>query len=319
MDQESGDLLRAVARLYYIDELAEREVARVVGVSRSKVSRLLSRAREQGIVRISVDEYDPRHRDLEAFLKERFGLNRAVVIKTVRRHSVADTRRTIGHFAAPVVSQIIRPGDVVGLAGGRTLAELIPLIAPSRGTGAITVVPLMGHIGPDVTAIDAIELSRVLAQRFGGTLYAINAPAFAPDARSRDVFHNHDHVRTVWRLFERMTAAFVGIGTLSDSAFIERGVLDPADIATLKARGAVGEICGRFFDADGQECDMEYRDRVISIGLDELRQKREVIAVTNGRERAQAIVAALTGGIIKSLVIDEDGAEAVVTGVSTDT
>jgi DNA-binding transcriptional regulator LsrR (DeoR family) len=81
----------------------------------------------------------------------------------------------------------------------------------------------------------------------------------------------------------------------------------------------VGEICGRFFDADGQECDMEYRDRVISIGLDELRQKREVIAVTNGRERAQAIVAALTGGIIKSLVIDEDGAEAVVTGVSTDT
>jgi DNA-binding transcriptional regulator LsrR (DeoR family) len=126
-------------------------------------------------------------------------------------------------------------------------------------------------------------------------------------------------VQSVWRLFERMHVAFVGIGTLSDSAFIERGVLDPADIATLKAQGAVGEICGRFFDADGQECDTDYRDRVISIGLHELRQKREVIGVTNGPERAHAIVAALAGGIIKSLIIDEDGAEAVLKGVSPNT
>lgn len=304
--------MRAVADLYYIDKLPEREVARVIGVSRSKVSRLLSRARELGIVRISVDGYDPRNRALEKGLKRRFHLKHAIVIKTVGGNAVADIRRSIGYFAAPAVSHLIRPGSVIGVAGGRTLAELMQFISPSSETKGITVVQLMGNIGPNVTAIDAIALGHVLAKRFGGTLYTVNAPAFAQDVRSRDVFLSHDHGRSVWRLFHRMHVAFVGIGTLSDSAFIERGVLEPTDIANLEARGAVGEICGRVFDINGQECNTDYRDRVISIGLNELRQMKEVIGVTNGRERAQAIVAALRGRILKSLIIDESGAEAVL-------
>lgn len=314
MAREPDDLLGVVARLYYVDQLPEREVANLVGVSRSRVSRLLTRARERGVVRITVGEYDPCNRRLEDLLKQRYRLNHAVVVKTPRGGAIEHVRRSIGYFAGPPASQWIGPGDIIGVAGGRTLAELIRFMAPSAETKGVTVVQLMGNIGPSVAATDAVELSRMLVERFRGTLYTVNAPAFVRDRLSRDVFHNHEHVRSVWQLFDRMRIALVGIGTLADSLFIERSVLDRKDLASLAAAGAVGEICGRFFDVTGRECDTDYRRRVISIDLDTLRQKTQVIGVTHGRDRAIAVRAALDGGILKSLIIDEDGAEAALDG-----
>ncbi|MDR7420831.1 MAG: sugar-binding domain-containing protein, partial [Armatimonadota bacterium] len=251
-------------------------------------------------------------RALEDQLKQRHGLTHAVVVRTAAGRSPEHVRRSVGYFAAPVASQWIRNGEVIGVAGGRTLAELVRFMAPRPEPAALAVVQLMGNVGANVTAIDAVELSRVLAQRLGGTLYTVSAPAFVADASSRDVFHRHEHVRSVWRLFDRMHTAFVGIGTLSTSVFIERGVLDQTALAALGSHGAVGEICGRFFDATGTECETPYRDRVISIDLDTLRRMHEVVGVTNGPDRARAVLAALRGGILKSLIIDEDGAAAVL-------
>lgn len=317
MKTEPDDLLRIAAKLYYLDGLGEREIAKMIGVSRSKVSRLLTRAREKGIVRISVDNFEPRNALLEKKLKTRFHLAHALVIKMIAARAVPDVRRTIGYLAAPFAAEFIRPQSVVGVAGGRSIAELIRYMSSPRELQGVTVVQLMGNIGPAVSNIDAIELSRVLAQCLGGNFYTINAPAFAPDIASRDVFLNHEHVRSIWKLFERMQTAFVGIGTLSNSAFIERGILSPSDLATLRTQGAVGEICGRFYDKNGRECDTDFRKRVVSIGIKELRQIKEVVGVTNGRERAHAITAALKGGIVKSLIIDEDGAQAILEAESS--
>jgi len=312
MHPESDDLLRLAAKLYYVDDLAENKVAQIIGVSRSTVSRLLTRAREKGIVRITVEEYDPRNTALEKNLAKRFHLNHVIVIKTIGARSVVEVRRAMGYFAAPLVAQFVRPQSVVGLAGGRSLAELIEAIAPSREHKNLTVVQLMGNIGPSVSNIDAIELSRTLAQRLGGTFYTINAPAFAATPSARQVFTGHEHVRSVWQLFDQMQIAFVGVGTLSGSAFIERGVLEATDLAKLQAQGVVGEICGRFYDKRGRECKTDFCSRVISISLDQLRQVKEVVGVTHGKERASAIHAALDSGLLKSLIIDEEGAEAIL-------
>jgi DNA-binding transcriptional regulator LsrR (DeoR family) len=311
---EPDDLLRAAARLYYIDNLPEREVAAVIGGSHSRVSRLLRRARERGVVRITVEEYNPRRPDLEERLTRRYGLEHAVVLRTPSGRATDQVRRAIGYFAAPHVARWVRPRDVVGVAGGRTLAELIRFLTPGTELPGVSVVQLMGNIGASVAPTDAVELSRLLAERLRGTLFTVNAPAFVPDRASRDVFLRHQHVRAVWRLFDRMRVALVGIGTLADSLFIERGVLTARDLAGLAARGAVGEICGRFFDSDGRECVTAYRSRVVSVALDVLRRRPLVVGVTNGRDRATAVRAALEGRILKALVIDEEGAAEVLDG-----
>ena len=129
----------------------------------------------------------------------------------------------------------------------------------------------------------------------------------------RDMLLAHAHIRLVWELFDTLTLAFVGIGTLSDSIFVEQGVFSAAELEELGRSDVVGEICGRFFDQHGRECATEYRDRVLSIDLDVLRRRAHVVGVTNGPQRAAAVRAALRGGLITSLIIDDVGADAVLT------
>lgn len=310
---ESDNNVTSVARLYYLDGLGQQEIAGMIGVSRSTVSRLLTVARDRGIVRISVDPYDPRDAVLERRLVDRFDLRYAVVIRTPGR-TVETVRRAVGYYAAAAVAEHFRPGQTIGLAGGRTLYELVQAFAPSHPPTRPRVVQLMGNIDPTTSAIDPSELSRSLASRFDGTVYTLNAPAFASDRRTRDVFVGHGHIRTVTKLFDALDVALVGIGSLEESAFFERGVLTDTDAAALRGAGATGEICGRFYDTCGRECETDYRDRVISVDLEGLRRCPEVVGVTNGTRRAQAVLAALQGRLVNALVIDQQGADALLAG-----
>ena len=308
---ENTALLPSVARLYYLDGLGQTEIASIYGVSRSTVSRLLTAARDCGVVRISVDDYDPRDRALEQRLIDRFGLRRAVVVRGMDRPNPA-VRRAVGYFAGSVVAGWIGSHRTVGTAGGRTLGGLIRTIEPRPHSDGLEVVQLMGTIGSSPSSIDASELSRALASRFSGRFHTINAPAFVEDAQTRDLFLSHPQIRSVWRLLPSLDMALVGIGTLDESVFAEQRVLTEAEFASIRRCGAVGEICGRFFDAYGQECLSPFRNRVVSVDLELLREGKDVVAVTMGETRSAAVRAALVGGLVNSLVIDDAGAAAVL-------
>lgn len=308
---EAVQLLTSVARMYYLDGRDQQEIAAIVGVSRSRISRALTEAREMGIVRISVDQCEPRSSELEARLCARYKLQHAFVVRTIGR-ATENVRRTVGYFTAPAVSDLVGANGTVGVAGGRTLRELVGFMTPREPVHNLTVVQLMGNAGPSPTEVDAPELSRVLAQRFGAAFFTLNAPAFARDARTRDAYLAHGDIQVIWGLFGSLQVALVGIGSLDDSVFVERGVLAEEDLARLRKRGAVGEICGRFFDVEGEECASDFRTRVVSIDFETLRRCPDVVAVTNGTRRTEATRAALAGGLVNSLVIDEQGAEALL-------
>lgn len=311
---EHLERVQLAARLYYVDGLAQAEIARILEVSQAMVSRFLQAARDRGIVRITVEEYQPRDVALEAELRAAYpSLGRLVaVVRDPIEVSDAGIRRNVGYFAAPIVSDLLRPADVVGLTGGRTIAELIARARAPRPIRDVRVVPLMGSIGAAVNASDAAELSRALADEFGGSCYALNTPAFASTPASQAALLAQDQVRAVWGLYGQMTVAIVGIGTLRESAFIERGILTDADLERLARAGAVGEVCCRYYDADGRECPTDYRKRVVSIELEELRRVPEVVAVTAGEGRAAAAAVAIRAGLVKSLIVDERCARALV-------
>jgi DNA-binding transcriptional regulator LsrR (DeoR family) len=224
MNDTLENLLRLTARLYHMDGLSQTEIADLIGVSRPKVSRLLTRARELGIVRIWVDEYDPRNRELEEELKAHFQLNNVIITRIMGENSFEGVRRSIGFFAAPEVSQWIHSNMIIGVAGSRTLHRLIQHLKPSGNVHGLTAVQLMGNIGAEVNNFDAIELCRNLARLYGGTYFTLNAPALAPDMLSRETYLAHQDVAAIWELFGLMQTAFVGLGSLLDSSFIERGL-----------------------------------------------------------------------------------------------
>lgn len=303
--------VRFAAKLYYLDGVSQMEVARLVQVSQAKVSRLLAVARERGIVRISVDDYEPRNRDMEKELCEAFGLGNAIVVKTAENAPADIVRATVGHIGAQFVSPLIPAAGVLAIAGGRAVRELAERL-PARDGRHLAIVQAMGSIDSNISSEDAIELGRSLARRWGSSFMTLSTPAFAPNKRTRDSFLAFGQIQAVWKRFTQANAALAGIGAMDASAFVERGVFTAQDIEDLKKRGAVGEICGRFFDKNGNECDTPWRERVISIGLAALRQIPQVVAVVGGAGRADAVAAAIRGHLIKSLVIDEAGARALL-------
>lgn len=312
----SDDHLRLAARLYYIDGLGQSEVARFARVSQAKVSRLLALARDRGIVRITVADYEPRAGALEKQLCERLGLTLAVVIKAIDGLGRADLRRAVGHFASAACGALVEPAAIVALAGGRTLHELVHHL-PGPGNKAVTIVQAMGSVDSTVSAFDAQEVGRVMAQRVGGNFLALNTPAYMPDKRTRDALLKLEQVRNVHDHLGRAGLALIGLGTLENSVFIERGVLGPLQIAKLRHAGAVGEICGRFIDADGNECPTPWRARVMSAEIEQLRRIPQVIGVVSGSDRSGAILAAVRGRLLKGLIIDETGAAALLTAAET--
>jgi deoxyribonucleoside regulator len=262
-------------------------------------------------VRISVAEYEPRHQALERDLCKRFKLVAAAVIRTVPGLTAEEVRRTVGHFGAPFVASLISAGNVVAIAGGRTISELIrPL--PMDKERRLTVVQAMGSIDAQVGPVDALMVGRTMAQRSGGFFLTLNTPAFVADKRMRDSLLAHEQIRGLWQRLKQANVALVGIGTLENSVFVDRGVFSDAARQELRACGAVGEICGRFYDQSGSECDSRWRDRVMSIDLERVRRIPQVIAAVAGADRAAAIAAAIRGGLVKSLVIDEAGAQALL-------
>ena len=307
----SDEQLILAARLYFLDGLPQAQIGKLVNVSQSKVSRMLALARERGLVRVTVPEYEPRHSSLERQLCTELGIE-AVVIRSAAGLRIQDLRQTLGYFAAPAVARAIRPRQTIAVAGGRTLHLLVEHMKPAEPADGLTVVQAMGNIDSSPGAYDAVELGRTLAGVWNGSFLTLNTPAILPDADVCRQLLALEQIRGVFGHLARADVALVGIGTLANSVFLERKVLGPRDIAALREAGAVGEILGRFYDAAGRECATPFRDRVVSLALDKLRRVPQVIAVVSGSDRSAAVAAAIRGGLIKMLVIDEGGAAILV-------
>src|ERR1039457_6237648 len=300
----TDDQLILAARLYFLDGLSQAQVGKLVHVSQSKVSRMLALAQERGIVRVTVPEYEPREVALDGALKRALGIE-AVVVRSVPGLRIKEVRQTLGYFAAPVVSGWLKSAEVVAVAGGRTLRALAEHMKPSGAPRPITFAQAMGHIDSSPGAFDALELCRLLAKSWEGRLLTLNTPAILPEPETCRRLLGLDQIRQVLEQLAQAGVALVGIGTLENSVFVEQKTLTTRDTAALRAAGAVGEILGRFFDASGKECATPLQRRVVSLRLNELRLIPQRVGVVAGSDRASAVLAAVRGGLVNSLVIDE--------------
>jgi deoxyribonucleoside regulator len=304
------------ARLYFLDGLSQSQIAKLVKVSQAKVSRMLALARERGLVRITVSEYEPRDTALERKLGRALGIE-AIVIRSVPSQRVTEPRQMVGYFAARPVLDWFASANTVALAGGRTIQALVEHLKPPAAPRAIEFVQAMGTIDSSPGPYDAVELGRTLARRWKGTFERLNAPALLPDADTCARLLRLEQIQHVVRRLAAADLALVGVGTLTNSVFVERGVLNPTELASLRDAGAVGEILGRFYNQAGEECATPFRDRVVSLGLKELRKIARRVGVVAGTDRTDAIRAAIRGDLLSALIIDESGAAALLEAETT--
>lgn len=294
------------ARLYYLEDRSRVDIAAELGVSRFKVARMLEKARDLGIVTISVelpDEIDP---ELSIRLRNAFGLIRSVVVMPPSESSEA-IRRSIGAAAATLLQEIVTTSDLLGFTAGRTLDEATQLLG---NLPECDVVALGGIAGP--VREHGVEIVRRVARASGGESYPIFAPMLMQDEATADALRADPLIRDAYTRFDRVTKGVVAIGSWNppDSQLYDSA--EHAGIAgELVARGVVGEVVGALFDRDGN-VDATLDHRSLAITTEQLRRIPEVIGVAGGLSKAEAIRAALKAGLVTSLVTDAVTARALL-------
>lgn len=311
---EREDLLAMVASLYYKLHLSQAEIAGRLGVSTSKVSRLLKDAWDRGIIEVNIRTPIPRGFALEQELIARFGLRDAFVLETKSEADEHSLLNATGQLAASYLARVIPtfgPGSTIGVAWGTGVQATVNAL-PNNVGQKIDVVQLMGGVGALV--VDGPDLARIVAAKLGGRHYDLHAPVLVEKPEVRTIFLNEPAVREGIHRGQSVQLAITGIGTLDEkaSSFLRAGLLTLHDLSQLRRMGAVGETIGRFFDIHGRSDGIEINQRIIGIELDDLRRIPEVLAVARGIPKAASILGALHGRFLTVLATDDITARAVL-------
>ena len=307
--QNQEEMLVEVARLYYERSQTQAEIGRQFHISRSTVSRLLQEARDRNVVRISINYPWKRDYDLERQLFKRFQLREVRVLQSMDR-PMADVFKGLGVLAAEYLDNCIRDGMTLGVSYGRSIAATIQQLNPTRHVD-MNVVQILGALGSGNPLIEGPDLVREIATLYGATYRYLFTPMIVESEQTRNLLLQEPNVQETLALGRSADAVILGIGAhaAETSGLIWTGYLNQKDIAFLRSRGAVGHMCAQHFDDQGRELDVSFNRRVISIGLEALRNIETVIAVAGSQEKAPAILGALRGNYIDVLITDDKAAQ----------
>lgn len=312
IDFHDARLLNRVLSLYYLDGLKQSQVARHLGLSTTKVNRMIKRARKQGLVEIAIRTPFINLYDIEAKLQAVSGINEAVVIPRVAE-SEDSMVLTLGRAGVRYLLDNLKDGDVIAIGGGTTVHAVVQaLVAPREYD--VQVVPLVGAVQGRVET-DVNYLATQLAQRLGGQAYQLHAPAFVDSVEQKEALLGMRQISEILDIARKATIALVGIGTVDPvrSRFVQFTALSGGEMYHVATDcGGIGEILAVIYDSVGHPCAAEYAERVVGLNLDELGKIPLRVGLAGTETKALPIYGALRGRYLDAIITDESAAEEVL-------
>ncbi len=279
---------------YYQEGMNQNEIAERLGISRATVVNYLSEARKRDYVRITLDSDIFRNQDLARKLVETFGLRDAMVVPSSPAGQDQSLDR-VTRAVADWLPSLLEPGDRLGVAWGETVYRVAEA-APRVTIDDLTVVQLVGS-RPAAMGFAAETCSATLARRYGAHCVNLHVPLLLSDRALVDRLKEEPVIRMQLDAVANCNKTIFACGTCTeDSHVVHTGLLDQTDIDACAARGAIGVICGRLIDHDGNGLDREIEDRMIAVTLDQMRNKDMGLLVGAGVDRADPMMAAIRGG-----------------------
>lgn len=310
--QDRASLLADVAEMYYLEQKTQAEVATAVGVTRSMISRMLTEARENGIVEIRIQRPLQFDSELESALKERFDLKDVFVVVTSHRNGERLTR-TLGSAGALMLGRFLGPQKILGLAWGTSISATVDAFEVAESMPG-RVVQLVGAMGARNMKYDGHDLVARIADKLGGEAYYLNAPYLCQSPEIAKSLLATRSVRETMSVGKKADVALLGVGTTSVefSSFYLAGYVTRRELDELRKAGAVGDVCGLHFDINGQPAADEFCERLVSIRRQDLLSIPVRLGVAGGEGKADAILGALRSSYVNVLVIDNRTARKVL-------
>ena len=277
--EQEHALLARIAWMYYIQAMTQQEIGKELHYSRTKVTRLLAKAQESGIVDIRINSAFRTCFDVEKELRNRFRLKEVIVVPS---NADADTSRAgVGRACASFLEEHLADDDILGCAWGRSLYEVGHALR-SQHFRNLQVVQLMGGLNSG-RKVNPQQILEIIAAPLHATGVWLHVPAVVDSVKIKEALLADESVRRVLALAKLCTKALIGIGDVTPNAsLISSGALKLEEMIELRRQGAVGDILGRFFDDRGKPVAHEIIDRVISVSLEDVCAIPLRIGVTAG-------------------------------------
>ena len=304
-------ILTKIAILYYRDGLTHEEIASRLGISRQTVGRYIERSRKEGLVTIQIKSPLLFVTELETCLEKEFNLKEAVVVSPAVEGDDA-VKEALGMAGAEFLERHISPKDTLGVAWGSTVLAVGRQLKPVKCEN-ITIVQLNGSMDVGRYSTGAEYMVDLFAEAFGAHMVTFSAPMLVDRPEILESLLSDSRIAAALKIAQKTNIAIFGVGDVSKSSSpFKVGYYNQKLLESAQRDGAVGEICGRFYDASGRPCSPKLDQRTLAIELENLKQKAMSIAVSGSTHKVEAILGMLRGQYCNVLITDEETAKALL-------
>lgn len=303
VDKEKISKVIEAAKLYYLLDYNQNEIAKILGVSRPTVSRLLQQAKSDGIVQITIMDPTEDVENLSAQLEKKFNLKKAIVT-SIPQYDDHIIKNYLGEKAALFLDEIVKDDDIIGVTWGTTLYHVATELK-QKFVKNVKVVQLKGGVSYAETNTYASEILYLFGKAYNTAPHNLPLPAIVDHVVVKQAMEADRHIRKILELGKQANIAMFTMGPVkTDSLLFQLGYFTESDLESLYG-SAVGDICSRFFDKDGEICNKSLNERTLGINLNELRKKEYSILVAGGPNKIDGIYGALKGKYANVLITDQ--------------
>ncbi|MEH7415196.1 sugar-binding transcriptional regulator [Neobacillus drentensis] len=303
MEQEKLNKVIEAAKLYYLLDYNQNEIAKKLGVSRPTVSRMLQQAKSEGIVRISIMDPTENVENLAAQLEEKYHLKK-VIVASIPQYEDHIIKNYLGETAANFLDSIVKDDDIIGVTWGTTLYH-IAIELRQKFVKNVKVVQLKGGVSHAETNTYASEILYLFGKAYNTTPLNLPLPAIVDHVVVKQAMEADRHIRRILDMGKQANISMFTIGSIkTDSLLFQLGYFTDSDLESLYGT-AVGDICSRFFNKDGQICNDSLNERTLGVNLDDLSKKEYSIVVAGGPNKINGIYGALIGKYANVLITDQ--------------
>ena len=305
----SREMRVRAAWLYYVEGLTQQATAKLLKINRVQVTRLLAEARKRGEVDIRINASISSIIEVERAVEHAFGIAKVIIAPMASEE--LDPTKAIASIAGQFISNYVQSDMKTGVGWGRTLYSTLPHI---RGSDLekIRVISLLGGIS-QAKRFNPAEFAWQFTELFNGEGYLVPAPALVDSAETKHALLEHCGINQIFELADDLDVAFLSAGGIEGITTSYRlGHVSEAERQSLIAAGAVGDLLYNFISEDGDLVDHNVNTRVISIGIDRLKNAKDRILISGGKEKVKVLLGCLR--LVKPTVFitDEITAKAIL-------
>jgi len=295
-----------ICYLFYNEGMSQLDIGEIMGISRWKVGRIIKDARARGLISIAINHPQIDLTEIEIKLAKKFNLKQAIVVD-ITEYDRVDPLDQLGRAGAQYLTSIMDRHQILGVTWGITVSHVARNL-PQIDAKHLKLVQIGGGLGI-IEGADNPALTMMLGQKLGAEAHLIQAPIIVQSKSIRDTLFEETKIRETIEIARKADLLMFGVGLIGPESLLwKSGLLTESDAAKLKKAGAVGAVCGRFFDEQGNRCLHDLTDRTIGLNLNELKMIRHKILISYGPEKLQAVHGALKGNLVDALIIDQDTA-----------